>query len=64
MNEETEALIQRWILAYCEMPVIVDPVLMRLILDGLDAKTLESGHDRKDLQGRRSRQPGAQPGQD
>lgn len=52
MDEETEALIQRWILAYCEMPVIVDPVLMRLILDGLDTTTLESGHDRKDLQGR------------
>lgn len=52
MDEETEALIQRWILAYCEMPIMVDPVLMRLILDGLDTTTPESGHDRKDLQGR------------
>lgn len=46
MTEDNEALIQRWIIAFCEMPIIVDPVLMRLVLDGPDATTLESGHDR------------------
>lgn len=46
MDAETEHLIQRWIIAFCEMPIIVDPVLMRLVLDGPDATTLESGHDR------------------
>jgi len=34
MTETTEALTQRWILAFCEAPVIEDPELMRLVLDG------------------------------
>lgn len=37
MTEETEALVQRWILAFCEIPIIIDPTLMRLVLDGPDA---------------------------
>lgn len=32
MDDDTEALIQRWIIAFCEMPVIVDPELMRALL--------------------------------
>lgn len=51
MTEDTEALVQRWILAFCETPIIVDPVLMRLVLDGPDIKNREIGHVRKDLQG-------------
>lgn len=51
MTEDTEALIQRWIIAFCEMPVIVDPVLMRLVLDGPTTTNTEIGHVRKDLQG-------------
>ena len=51
MTEDTEALIQRWILAFCEMPIIIDPELMRLVLDGPDTRHMEAGHDRKELQG-------------
>ncbi len=36
MTEDTEALVQRWILAFCEMPIIIDPALMRMVLDGPD----------------------------
>lgn len=52
MTEDNEALIQRWIIAFCEMPIIVDPVLMRQVLDGPDATPPESANDREDLQGR------------
>lgn len=51
MTEDTEALIQRWILAFCEMPIIVDPELMRLVLDGPEAMNPETGYERKELQG-------------
>ena len=49
MTEDTEALIQRWILAFCEMPIIVDPALMRLVLDGHDSMIKETGHVRNDV---------------
>ncbi len=42
MPEETEALVQRWILAFCEMPIIIDPALMRIVLDGSDTEDSES----------------------
>ncbi|WP_269515959.1 hypothetical protein [Brevundimonas subvibrioides] len=29
---DTEALIQQWIMAFCEMPVLIDPELMRVVL--------------------------------
>lgn len=32
METETDRLIQRWILAFCEMPVLIDPELMRAVL--------------------------------
>jgi hypothetical protein len=32
MNEEIERLVERWILAFCEPPPLVDPELMRLVL--------------------------------
>ena len=34
LDTETEGLVQRWILAFCEAPVLVDPELMRRVLDG------------------------------
>lgn len=37
MDTETKALVQRWILAFCETPVLVDPELMRRVLDGEEA---------------------------
>ncbi len=51
MTETTEALIQRWMIAFCEAPIIVDPELMRMVLDG-PKNDREPIHDRKDLQGR------------
>jgi hypothetical protein len=52
MPEETEALVQRWILAFCEMPIILDPALMKMVLDGSDIANREDGYDGKDIQGR------------
>ncbi|MDO9586531.1 MAG: hypothetical protein Q8R45_08360 [Brevundimonas sp.] len=33
MDTETRALVQRWILAFCETPILIDPDLMRRVLD-------------------------------
>ncbi|WP_309627756.1 hypothetical protein [Brevundimonas sp.] len=32
MNDETERLIQRWMIAFCEVPILVDLDLMRAVL--------------------------------
>ncbi|CAL1691003.1 hypothetical protein MMB232_01138 [Brevundimonas subvibrioides] len=32
-DKATTELIQRWIVAFCEMPVLIDPDLMRAVLD-------------------------------
>ena len=37
LDTETKALVQRWILAFCETPVLIDPELMRRVLDGAEA---------------------------
>ena len=37
MDSETSKLVQRWILAFCEAPVLIDAALMRRVLD--DAET-------------------------
>lgn len=36
MDDETERLIQRWIIRFCEMPALVDPELMRAVLADLE----------------------------
>lgn len=41
MDAETERLIQRWIIAFCEMPAIVDPELMRAVLADLETTPQE-----------------------
>lgn len=41
MDTETEALIQRWIIAFCEIPALVDPELMRRVLADLEAERQE-----------------------
>lgn len=38
LDIETKALVQRWILTFCEAPVLVDPELMRRVLDEAEAK--------------------------
>lgn len=46
MTETTEALIQRWILAFCEAPIMVEPDLMRRVLDRLDQENrIDDGQD-------------------
>ncbi|MGZ9098710.1 MAG: hypothetical protein ACXW3O_03315 [Brevundimonas sp.] len=37
MDIETKALVQRWILAFCEAPVLIDAELMRRVLDDAEA---------------------------
>ena len=41
MDDETEHLIQRWIIAFCEMPALVDPELMRAVLADLETNPRE-----------------------
>ncbi len=41
MDAETEGLIQRWIIAFCEMPVLIDPELMRAVLADVEAEPQE-----------------------
>lgn len=41
MDEETETLIQRWIIAFCEMPALVDKELMRAVLADMETETGE-----------------------
>lgn len=37
MDSETRALVQRWIIAFCEAPVLIDAELMRRVLDDTEA---------------------------
>ena len=37
MDTETKALVRRWILAFRETPVLIDPELMRRVLDSAEA---------------------------
>ncbi|WGM30198.1 hypothetical protein KKHFBJBL_00414 [Brevundimonas sp. NIBR11] len=39
MDAETETLIQRWILAFCEAPPLIDKELMRAVLADMEGKT-------------------------
>jgi hypothetical protein len=37
-DEVTTALVERWILTFCETPPLIDPDLMRRILDDHDQR--------------------------
>ena len=41
LDSETSKLVQRWIIAFCEAPVLIDAALMRRVLD--DAETAKRG---------------------
>jgi hypothetical protein len=41
LETETDRLIQRWILTFCEMPVLVDPELMRVVLADVENEAAE-----------------------
>lgn len=36
LDMETSALVQRWIIAFCEPPVLIDAELMRRVLDEVE----------------------------
>lgn len=36
MDKETEMLVERWILTFCEMPPLLDVDLMRQVLEEYD----------------------------
>ncbi len=36
MDKETESLVQRWIVAFCEAPILIDKELMRAVLADMD----------------------------
>lgn len=37
LDSETRKLVQRWIIAFCEAPVLIDAELMRRVLDDAEA---------------------------
>ncbi|WP_428150349.1 hypothetical protein [Brevundimonas sp.] len=41
MDAETEHLIQRWIIAFCEAPVLIDAELMRAVLADAESRQKE-----------------------
>lgn len=38
-DDETADLIRRWMLTFCEMPILVDADLMRAVLNDSEAQT-------------------------
>lgn len=43
MDNETERLIQRWIVAFCEVPILIDAELMRAVLADVEGKPEKPG---------------------
>jgi hypothetical protein len=41
LDTETQALVQRWIIRFCEAPILIDPELMRRVLDGAETPSEE-----------------------
>jgi len=39
MDTETEVLVRRWISVFCEMPILIDPELMRTVLADLEPQS-------------------------
>ena len=42
MDDETERLIRRWMIAFCEMPVLIDAELMRSVLDEAESRSTDA----------------------
>lgn len=42
LDTETRALVQRWILAFCETPILIDADLMRRVLADVEGRAEES----------------------
>jgi len=43
LSSETAALVQRWIIAFCETPILIDPDLMQRVLTEHDAQVADTG---------------------
>jgi hypothetical protein len=41
LDSETKALVQRWIIRFCEAPVLIDPELMRRVLDEVEPRPVD-----------------------
>lgn len=39
MDTETRALVQRWMIAFCEAPILIDVELMRRVLADAEGKS-------------------------
>ena len=52
MDQETAALVQRWILTFLEQPPLIDAELMKTVLAEHDTLTRSNRHDRQNLQSR------------
>lgn len=39
LDHETRALVQRWIIAFCETPILIDVELMRRVLADVEGKS-------------------------
>jgi hypothetical protein len=61
MDTETRALVQRWIIAFCEAPVLIDAELMRRVLADVEDKPKAARRD-EELESRRQGSLGSQPG--
>lgn len=46
MDDEIERLTQRWIVAFCEIPIMIDASLMRTVLEEVEARSKDK-HDLK-----------------
>jgi hypothetical protein len=43
LRSETTVLVQRWIIAFCETPILIDPDLMQRVLSEYDARVADPG---------------------
>ena len=39
MDDEIERLTQRWIVAFCEIPIVIDAPLMKTVLEEVEARS-------------------------
>jgi len=61
MDAETRNLVQRWIIAFCEMPILIDEELMRRVLADVEQKP-GTARDAEVSESRRQGELGSQPG--
>ena len=45
MNDELKQLTERWIVAFCEIPILLDAELMRRLLAESEGRSMSAVHD-------------------